>query len=227
MERLIRTGRIAVLICGVILSLLAHSLTYGQTPSALVLEVRGNSNPPLQPYSEMPAGSTVSLSKTSQLVFVHYTTCRTVTVMGGTVTFAVDTYTLAGENERSVARSPCPRTVILQESEGRMAGSLARGTPFNPSLSLSPQPSFLLVGKRASDFTSIKVSKDDREVLQSPFDGKWFRWPKGVAPLTKGEVYHLSLVPKTGNGAQVIAPFTVIGASSRAASEELMLVRVD
>jgi hypothetical protein len=225
MARLLRMGRYTAILYGIFSLLLTHSLTYGQTPSALVLEMDGNSTPPLQPYNEIAAGSMISLSDTSQLVFLHYTTCRTVNVIGGIIVFDVNTYTLTGESKRSDMRSPCPRTVRLK-AEGETAGAIIRKVPY-VSHTFSPQPNFLLVGIRASDFTSIRIFKDDREVLQSPIDGRWFRWPKGVTPLTKGEVYQLNLIPKSGNSAQVITTFTVIGTGLRVASEELMLIRID
>ena len=66
-----------------------------QNASALVLEKSGATTPEVQPYSEIAVGATVSLSSGAKLVFLHYQTCRTVTVVGGKVAFASYTYTIS------------------------------------------------------------------------------------------------------------------------------------
>ena len=72
-------------------------------------EVTGSTTPALRPYSELPPSTTINLGSAGRLVFVHYLSCRTVTVVGGTVTVETDRYTATGT--RSEARTSCPRAL--------------------------------------------------------------------------------------------------------------------
>lgn len=225
MRRVIKMGRLAAVMCAVVASLVASSPTYGDAKAALVLETSGTSVPLLQPYSEIAAGTTVSLPDGASLVFLHYAACRTATVVGGVITFEENTYRMIGGSERSAMRGQCPRIEVLRSS-GETAGILFRKGP-SISLTLSPQPSFVLVGKRASDFRSIQVSSEGRVIVQAPLEGRRFRWPDGAAALTRHTIYELILVPRTAEIAPVTAKFRVGPSGSHASSEELILVRVE
>ena len=122
-------------------------------------------------------------------------------------------------------RGRCPRIEVLR-ANGETAGILFRQGP-RISLTLSPQPSFVLVGERASDFASIQVSKEGRAVVQTALEGQRFRWPNGTAPLTSDAVYELILVPRAVETTQVRAKFRVRPPNSPPSSDELILVRVE
>src|SRR5438034_303628 len=87
-------------VCGLVLALFTSPWmaceVHAQAAAALVLDKQGTSKPELSPYSEIPDGGSVSLSPQTKLVFVHYGTCRTVTVVGGRVTFRAETYSVTG-----------------------------------------------------------------------------------------------------------------------------------
>jgi hypothetical protein len=219
-----RVRRLAVVICTVVASMVSSGVARAQTTSALVLETNGATVPHLKPYSEIPVGTTVSLPIGDRLVFLHYATCRTVTVVGGAVTFDANAYTLAGGTKESHVRNPCPRTVALRAG-GEMAGALLRGGP--PVSTLSTRPSFVLVGQRAGDFASVRVSKEGKEVLAAPLDGRRFRWPMGEALLAKDAEYELALVPRASGADPVTMRFRVKAPSADSSSEALTLVKVE
>ena len=75
----IRIGWLAVVICAAVPALTGSTPTYAQTKVALVLETSGTSVPTVHPYSEITAGTTVSLPRQASLVFLHYAACRTAT----------------------------------------------------------------------------------------------------------------------------------------------------
>ena len=133
------------------------SQAVAQSGSALVLEKTGATAPDVQPYSEVPVGVTVSLQPGARLVFLHYQTCRTVTAVGGTVTFGGLTYTITGGNKPEEVRTPCPPTVRLR-GQSEMAGVLMR--TISPEVRLSLSPVFALVGARADDFASVRLWHD-------------------------------------------------------------------
>lgn len=154
--------------------------------------------PGLHLYHEIPVDTTVALPSDATLVFLYYDTCETVTVVGGTITFSVDAYAMTGTSHVQTVRSPCPHTVTLQ-GRGDMAGTLLRqGSPLE--LSLSTQPTFVIVGPRADDIVSVRVSQGDTTVPEAPLEGRRFRWPVGTPALTTDTAYALILVP-SGIGA--------------------------
>ena len=141
------------------------SQAVAQSGSALVLEKTGATAPDVQPYSEVPVGVTVSLQPGARLVFLHYQTCRTVTAVGGTVTFGGLTYTITGGNKPEEVRTPCPPTVRLR-GQSEMAGVLMR--TISPEVRLSLSPVFALVGARADDFASVRLSHGGTMLLEAP-----------------------------------------------------------
>lgn len=200
--------RVLVLLFAFFASALASSIAHAQTASALVLEKSGASVPNVQAYSEVPVGTKVSLSDRARLVFLHYFTCRTVTVVGGTIAFGVEKYTLTGGKKEAETRSSCPRQVALK-SGGEMAGIMLRSAPLGAIPQMLVRPSFVLVGRRAEDFAAVRVSEDDKRLLEVPLEGRRFQWPADAAPLSPEMDYELVLIPKVSGTPPVKTRFFV------------------
>lgn len=195
-----------------------------QNASALVLEKTGATVPDVQPYTEIAVGSTVSLPPGARLVFLHYQTCRTVTAVGGTVAFGGLTYTITGGSRPVEVRTPCPPTVRLR-GQSEMAGVLMRS--ISPEVKLSLLPSFVLVGARADDFATVRVSQGGTKVLESPLNGRAFGWPAGAAPLIANTDYELVLVPKVEDKTKITLKFRAESGTAATASNHLTLISVD
>jgi hypothetical protein len=218
-------GGLRVVIWTIVVWATVGGIACAQTASALVLETRGVNLPHLLPYSEVPAGTTVVLPQGAKLVFLHYPTCRTVALIGGTITFTGDTYTIMGGTTEAEARSQCPRIVKLS-AEYEMGGTLLRGLQVG-TLTLSPHPTFVLVGKRAGDFASVRVSQGGREVLAAPLDGRRFHWPSKVPPLSEDHQYELALVPRNAGADPVTRRFKVQAPTTQSPSVALTLLKVE
>jgi len=195
-----------------------------QNASALVLEKTGATVPDVQPYSEIPVGTTVSLPPGARLVFLHYQTCRTVTAVGGTVAFGGLTYAITGGSRPVEVRTPCPPTVRLR-GQSEMAGVLMRS--ISPEVRLSLSPTFVLVGARADDFASVRVSQGSTKLLDAPLSGRAFRWPAGTAPLVANTDYELVLVPKVEDKTRITLKFRAETGNLAAAGDHLTLISVD
>lgn len=191
-------------------------------PVALILEVQGATQPALRPYREVMARTRVSLGTDGRLVFLDYWTCRTVTVVGGSVAFAAGAPPrIEGSAQRTDARGQCPRRVA---ASGAGAGVMLRSA--SPMvLTLPPTPSFVLIGSRADEFASVRLLHRDREVLAARLDGARFQWPAGAPPLVPAEDHTLVLLPKSG-GAPVTLSFRT-GAATPGPDEPLTLITVD
>ena len=215
-----RTGRLLLLVLATFVFLFSRSVAHAQTPSALVLEKRGVSVPDFQPYTEIPTGMTISLSPKASLVFQHYHTCRTVTVTGGKVTFKAETYTISGGTKEREIKTPCPRTVRLKAG-GESGGILMRGVS-RPTF--SARPGFVVIGRRARDFSLVRISRGGTVLLEVPLDDRRFDWPANAAPLAAGNGYKMFLIPKMAGKRAVTTKFRVMGTGE---AKGLLLIRVD
>ena len=189
-----------------------------QPAVALVLEVDGPVTPALRPYREILSGTTVSLTNESRLVFLNYANCRTLTVVGGSVTFTSGQMPiLKGATTRADVRGQCPRKF---SATGADAATLVRGVPGTADTPTTPQ--FILVGRRAEEFAGIRIKSGDQEVLSRPLTGPRFSWPADVPPLSPG-TYILDLRPKVSGAPAVTVNFE----ASTHIPEALTLITID
>jgi hypothetical protein len=190
---------------------------------ALVLEVDGPVTPALRPYREILAGTTVSLTNEGRLVFLNYANCRTLTVVGGSVTFTSGPMPiLKGAATRADVRGQCPRKFSATGSD---AAVTMRDPSVNPSVTAvdtSTTPQFVLVGRRAEEFADIRITSGDRLLLARPLTGPRFLWPPGVPALAPG-AYALDLRPKASGA----APVTVNFEASTHIPEAITLITID
>lgn len=191
--------------------------------AALVLEVNGATTPALKPYREIPSGTTVTLDPSTRLVFLHYDTCRTITMSGGTVSFTPGAVpAIRAASSQTDVRGQCPRKVA---GSGASAATIFRSmTP--PAVNLSATPSFVLVGPRADEFVRVRVLRQGEEILGRALDGPRFQWPSGTAPLPPGD-YQLSLVSGREGAQPVVVNFKANAIPPPAAGEGMTLITLD
>jgi hypothetical protein len=209
------------------LVLLAASGAVAQGPSgiALVVEVSGQTTPAVKPFTELPAGATIALGPGARLAFVHYDTCRTVTVTGGNLIIGAKGYQAAG-GAVTEARTPCPRSVKVQRG-GEAAGLVLRSAPNR--LILTTRPSFVLVGPRADEIASIAVAKDGETapVLRVPLAGPRFEWPADAEPLSDNTRYDLVFSFKDPAATAAKQSIVTRTQAPDAPSPPITLIRVD
>jgi hypothetical protein len=193
--------------------------------AALVLELSGTPAPPVQPFTEIPAGTTLRLPAGGRLTFLHYHTCRAVTLVGGRVTVDAETYTVSGNASVKETRTPCPRPVTLRAGgEVAVGGFVTRS--LGPALTFSARPGFVLAGPRATDFRAARFARNDVEVLSVPLDGPRLRWPPGAAPLAAG-VYDVTLLPASAEQEPRSFRFRVTESAADPAAEPLTVIHVE
>jgi hypothetical protein len=196
----------------------------GQTPVALVLEKSGTTVPALTPYSEILAGTTIGLPGGARLVFLHYQTCTTVTVVGGEIVVEQASYKAANGSTPATVRTACPAKVRL-ERPGSAAGLTMRS--LQPPSGLSTRPSFILVGSNAETLGRLRVVRGEATVLEGSLSGREFRWPVDAAPLDPRADYELILLPQTSDGRQAKMTFRPTESSSAVPGSSLTLIRVE
>jgi hypothetical protein len=209
----------------VLLAVAPAALAQAPPPAraALVLEVNGATTPALKPYREILSGTTVTLGSSARLVFLHYDTCRTITMNGGTVSFSPGALpAIRGASAQTDMRGQCPRKVA---GSGASAATIFRSvTP--QVVHLSAAPSFVLVGPRADEFVRVRVMRQGEEILTRALDGPRFEWPAGTAPLPPGD-YQLSLVSGREGAQPVVVNFKANAIPPPATDEGMTLITLD
>lgn len=188
---------------------------------ALVLEVEGQTEPELRAFREIRAGTSVRLAGSAKLVFLHYgSSCPTMTVQGGTVTFAARSEPRFDGGVWSTRSGRCPQR--MQARRGT-AAVMMRSTF---AARLPAAPSFVLGGARADEIGSLRILRENREVLRAPLDGLRFRWPATEPPLTVNDFYAMELLPRGGGSAVATIVFSAVEAPP-GDGEPIVLISVD
>ena len=149
-------------------------------PVALILEMDGAMEPPVEAFSELLAGDTVRLSDAATLMFLHYPSCAEVTVRGGRLVLSDQRYTLQGGKIVAVDRARCPKTVVLSENR-QVGGVLIRSG--GASIKLAPRPEFVVVGPQLADIAKVRIRDGDRVLAERALKGAVFEWPDDAPEL--------------------------------------------
>lgn len=190
-------------------------------PAGFILEASGPSTPAALPFTEIPDQTTIRLGPQSRLVFVHYRTCRTVTLVGGQLTAGVEGYRVSG-GTKSEEDTPCPRAIKLLAA-GETAGVLLRS---KAAVRLPVEPAFVVVGPRADDVASVRIVRGDETVVEGPLPDRRFRWPKGGRPLRAGTDYELVFTFKDPGARPRTLPFRT-DSGGTGAQPQLTLITVE
>ena len=200
----------------------ATSADAGQA-AGLALEVSGTSEPQIDVYSEIAAGSEIRLAPGTRLKFIHYGKCEVIVVTGGILKIELFDVDVAGKVE---SRQPqeCPKRIAL--TGGKQTGALMLRT--KPRHELSVRPSFILTGKRAGAFAVVQIlEKDGGGVLEAPLLGRRLLWSRSRPPLTADRRYVAVLRPQDAGREPVRFDFTAVEPKALRDREPLVLLRVD
>jgi hypothetical protein len=201
-------------ILGVLLSLtfagIARTALAGER-AALVLEKQGTTIPDFAAYSEIPGGTSITIPRGAEFVFLHYHTCDRVTVAGGSVQIGIESYGVSNGARESHIRIACPAKVEVAPGM-QTATLLVRGLDA-ASFSAAQGSTFVILGNRRDNYLSARLSGAGQEVFSVPIDGSRFRWPADIAPPVIGRVYTLTLTPKEPGSAPITLRLEAVAAS--------------
>ncbi len=195
-----------------------------QKPAGLALEVVGEVSPPLMPFTEIADGTVLVLGTGGRLTFVHYNSCREVTVSGGRLTIGRLWYEVTGGRIEREARQACPNQIRVRASGGQAGGLVLRA---GPSLREFPtRPYFVLVGRRAGDIARVTVTGGGETVADLALEGRRFQWPDQLPALRHRAAYRLVL--RDRDGAEAFAlDFVASTTKDTEPPRPLALLRVD
>jgi hypothetical protein len=177
---------------------LAATRALAGEPAALVLDVTGDTEPAVFPYSEIEAGTEVTLADDATLSLIHYGTCKALTLIGGSVRIEANRYLIGRSRVEEERAQDCPNEVALAE-DGTAAGVLMRG---GDALHLPLRPSFVLAGGRADTVERIDILSGAEPVMTLPVKARHVAWPEDAAALKSGSEYGVSIVHSDGSSSE-------------------------
>ena len=194
----------------------------GETPTALALDITGASVPEVEPFSELLKRDKINLGPETVLEFMHYASCQSVTVQGGRLSFSDQRYFLKGGRILSQKRAECPKSVAISGAS-QIGGIVLRNNPGGSTLRVPTKPSFVLIGKKGAAYKSIRITQNDKVLLEGALEGRVFHWPDSAAALKKGSSYEVVLTPLSGDAPR---NFSLKAQSSRKKGA-MTLIRID
>ena len=164
-------------------------------PVALVLEVQGEIEPPVEPFAELEPGALLTLSPGAAVTLEHYASCEEVTARGGTVGVGARGLDLSAASD--VARRPvdCPQLVRLSEAHvnaGVVLRSVTSAGDAGPAQTVGLAPTIIVAGGKPG-IDRMMIERDGREVVTLPVLERQVDWPEGTLFLSDGARYRLTL----------------------------------
>lgn len=193
-----------------------------ERPAALVLDAQGAIRPPLESFSEVPAGAKIELGQGARLVLVHYLSCRQITAVGGSLLVSEDRLDIESAQLERDQSQRCPQEVRLTAS-GLAGGILMRG--FSRT-DLSSAPECILVGRRADSFKSARITTEGRTVAEVMLKDRKLGWPAQLPPLEPERPYRLELIPGMSGEAVFAVDFSAV-TNGQQWGQRPCLLRVD
>jgi len=197
-------------------------------PAGMVLDVAGPAEPALERFAELSERRSYRLGASTSLTFVHYRTCRVVSVVGGTLWLEQARYDVAGGRVESEQVRRCPQqhqVVAPTSASGQTTGALLLRSGSAAAPTVSARPELILAGARADAFAAVEVRRNKAVVALLPLTGRRLLWPRDREDLPSGEGYLLVLSPTGGPPVEI--PFTVVESSRSAESDRLLIIRID
>jgi hypothetical protein len=194
-------------------------------PAALIVETSGTVTPEVAPFSEVAAGTVLTLAGHAKLVFDDYYSCSEVTVKGGSVEFGAKGFTTSGDAKSSATRVPCKQEIVLNRS-GEASTNVMRGSE-ETGVRIGTRPSFVLVGTQNLTYSAVRFTLNGAEVRTIKLSGPRMKWPLFAPPLTVGESYQLALVPKSEGDPVKTITFKAVEQPRSLLGSSLIVIRVD
>ncbi len=169
----------------VVLSVLAAGAAQAaDKPVALIVDVVGETVPPLSPYSEVMQGQDVKLSAGAQVKFSHYDTCKDVEVVGGEIQFDDFEYRVK-DGKATETGEGCPQVISAETKVASAAiagGVVFRGAPTSAGNMGKMDTTLILVGNKSHDAARVQIEQAGATVLDWAPDGttRAHKLPAGI-----------------------------------------------
>jgi len=193
--------------------------------AGILLDVKGTVTPAVTALSEVEAGEKLALGPDSRLTLVHYRSCRTLTVVGGSVTFNLTQLIVQGGKIEDEKRR-CPKRFALADGGSTTAGGLVlRGGP-GETQQMTQRPIILLSGPRAAEIADAELRGPGGTVARWPAGTRRLELPASGSALQTGTSYDLVLRARAG-GAEETHKLTVSSAAGAEAIDNTVILSLE
>jgi hypothetical protein len=183
-------GRVWIVVSIIAGVLIVYGATAVQSaPAGLIIEVTGTIEPAIRPGSEIVEGMELRLARHTTLSFVYYTTCRLVTMKGGTVRLHDGRYAIDAARQVKEEKVTCV-VAPLAPGGGRIgpgAGVILRSLDGLPRV--GHRPTIVVGGAQAAQVERVVVRDGERVVAELPLAQGRAVWSASTAPLAEGRTY--------------------------------------
>lgn len=213
-----RTLKFLSILCTISLT---PSFAYAGEPAALALDISGPTTPTVEPFSELETKTPIEIGPDTTIEFLHYATCKAVTVKGGRLNFTQQRFLHKGGTVLESKRAECPKTVAL--SGASQIGGVVFRSANGKKVTATTRPSIVLVGSQADTYREIRISQRGKTILEAKLHGRSFIYPDTAPTLEKGQQYEVTLTPSDGGKLRTFK----LKARGKPKKYTLTLIRVD
>lgn len=162
----------------------------GGEPVALVTDYAGGKGSKIEAFSELTEGQTLTLGAKDRVTVLHYRSCKSLTITGGTIHISRQAVTQDGGTREEAPGEACPQELTVATA-GVGGGALVRAVGF--STIPSALESCILVGAQASKISAVAVGQNDTPLFTAKVQGRRLEIPAGQS-LTEGSDYSLGFL---------------------------------
>lgn len=192
-----------------------------EVAAGIVLDAKGAIAPTIVPLSEVEAGQKYALGADGRMTIVHYKTCRTLTVVGGSVTFNFTQLVLDGGKVEDEKRR-CPKRFQLADGGSTTAGGLVLRGAGSPQ-QITQKPIIVLSGPRAARMGEAELRGASGVIARWPAGTRRLEMPANAAALAAGGEYELVLRNGQSGSTETHKFAVVAGASAEAVDNTTIL----
>ena len=168
-------------------------------PAGMIMEVTGSSEPKMDALTEVEPGFRIRLAVGSRLIFMHYMSCRSVSVEGGTVLLRMTDFSISDGGRVQSEQRRCPQRFVLTTGEANEVASTVLLRGGSAAVARIPtRPILLLTGPAAPDVAAAEIRLDGKLVARLPLSGRRAALPESAAALMPGRKYAVVLLPAGG-----------------------------
>lgn len=183
---------------------IAPAIAHAEQKAAMLEDVSGVSDASISPYSEVNAGTTIALGSAGKVTFVHYATCREVTVTGGTAVISQADYKVTGGTVGETKQA-CPERVQTASTTSVAGGLVLRGTV--KATKIAAAPKIVFNGAGAGSVTKVVFTGDDNSVVEGKVSDNHLILAPGA--LKTGTVYEMR-VTDASDATKLSVPVEVV-----------------
>ncbi len=157
-----------------------------EDPSAVILDVQGETTPSIEAFDELSAGTFITLGADSVVQLGHYASCAEVTVTGGTISVEAERVMFDGNKSVTQDGETCVSNVTLAAAD-LVSASIVTRSVIAGEPQIAPRPSVAVGGPDGPGYTMLTVMVGSEKVLSAPIVNRRAIVPTDAAPLEPGK----------------------------------------